>query len=144
MVCQALEGYVVDKLKASESTFKEVQLRMADPDVSGLKSTQAACTPPAQPTPPQPAQPARAACSHAAGPSSPHAASPPPSQLPHVRAHPPPFTRVPCPGFSCSTHAVFCTHPCPQVASDPAEFQKVAKVFADLEGLVNYYKWVGA
>lgn len=31
----ALENYLVDKLTAVESTFKELQLRMADPDVVG-------------------------------------------------------------------------------------------------------------
>ncbi|KAL6749526.1 peptide chain release factor [Haematococcus lacustris] len=32
--CQALEGYMEDKLKATEMTYKELQLRMADPDVA--------------------------------------------------------------------------------------------------------------
>ncbi len=32
--CRALESYMVDKLLATEATFKELQLRMADPDVS--------------------------------------------------------------------------------------------------------------
>ncbi|KAJ9513519.1 hypothetical protein QJQ45_006165 [Haematococcus lacustris] len=32
--CQALEGYMEDKLKATEITYKELQLRMADPDVA--------------------------------------------------------------------------------------------------------------
>lgn len=32
--CRALERYLVDKLSAAESTFKEMQLRMADPDVA--------------------------------------------------------------------------------------------------------------
>jgi len=33
LVCHALESYIVDKLKASEMTYKELQLRMADPEV---------------------------------------------------------------------------------------------------------------
>lgn len=32
--CRALESYMVDKLRAAEGTFKELQLRMADPDVA--------------------------------------------------------------------------------------------------------------
>lgn len=34
LVCRALESYMSDKLRAAESTFKELQLRMADPDVA--------------------------------------------------------------------------------------------------------------
>eukprot|EP00878_Enallax_costatus_P023528 GHUV01025028.1.p1 GENE.GHUV01025028.1~~GHUV01025028.1.p1 ORF type:complete len:285 (+),score=106.07 GHUV01025028.1:739-1593(+) len=33
-VCRALERYMVDKLDAAESIFKELQLRMADPEVA--------------------------------------------------------------------------------------------------------------
>jgi hypothetical protein len=33
-VCEALENYMVDKLRAAEGTFRELQLRMADPDVA--------------------------------------------------------------------------------------------------------------
>jgi hypothetical protein len=33
LACRAMESYIVDKLKASEMTFKEMQLRMADPEV---------------------------------------------------------------------------------------------------------------
>eukprot|EP00882_Tetradesmus_deserticola_P011386 GHRQ01012046.1.p1 GENE.GHRQ01012046.1~~GHRQ01012046.1.p1 ORF type:complete len:438 (+),score=244.01 GHRQ01012046.1:333-1646(+) len=32
--CRALESYMVDKLRAAEGTFKELQLRMADPEVA--------------------------------------------------------------------------------------------------------------
>ncbi|KAF8063808.1 prfA [Scenedesmus sp. PABB004] len=32
--CAALESYMVDKLSAAESTFRELQLRMADPEVA--------------------------------------------------------------------------------------------------------------
>lgn len=38
LVCHALEQYMVDKLSAAESTFKELQLRMADPDVANNAS----------------------------------------------------------------------------------------------------------
>eukprot|EP00879_Flechtneria_rotunda_P002947 GHRR01003164.1.p1 GENE.GHRR01003164.1~~GHRR01003164.1.p1 ORF type:complete len:434 (+),score=165.20 GHRR01003164.1:160-1461(+) len=38
VVCHALESYMVDKLRAAEGTFKELQLRMADPDVVGNAS----------------------------------------------------------------------------------------------------------
>mmetsp|Transcript_8420 Transcript_8420/g.22481 ORF Transcript_8420/g.22481 Transcript_8420/m.22481 type:complete len:440 (+) Transcript_8420:909-2228(+) len=34
VLCRALENYIVDKLKASELTYKEMQLRMADPEVA--------------------------------------------------------------------------------------------------------------
>lgn len=34
VACRALESYMVDKLRATEMTFKELQLKMADPDVS--------------------------------------------------------------------------------------------------------------
>jgi peptide chain release factor 1 len=32
---RALESYMVDKLRAAEATFKELQMRMADPEVAG-------------------------------------------------------------------------------------------------------------
>lgn len=35
VACRVLERYMVDKLSAAESTFKEMQLRMGDPDVAG-------------------------------------------------------------------------------------------------------------
>lgn len=35
LVAHAIESYMVDKLRAAEQTFKELQLRMADPDVAG-------------------------------------------------------------------------------------------------------------
>jgi peptide chain release factor 1 len=35
VVCRAIEGYMVDKLKAAEATYKEMQMRMADPEVAG-------------------------------------------------------------------------------------------------------------
>lgn len=34
LLCRALESYMSDKLKAAEATYKELQLRMADPDVA--------------------------------------------------------------------------------------------------------------
>lgn len=34
-VCQALEKYLYEKLSAAEMTHKELQLRMADPEVAG-------------------------------------------------------------------------------------------------------------
>ncbi|KAF5830927.1 peptide chain release factor [Dunaliella salina] len=34
VLCRALESYIVDKLKASELTYKEMNLRMADPEVA--------------------------------------------------------------------------------------------------------------
>jgi len=33
-VCCALERYMIDKLSAAERTFKELQLRMSDPEVA--------------------------------------------------------------------------------------------------------------
>ena len=33
--CHALEDYMVNKLRAAEMTFKELQLKMGDPDVAG-------------------------------------------------------------------------------------------------------------
>ncbi len=39
--CQALEQYMVDKLRATEATYRELQLRMADPDVSNDRSKSA-------------------------------------------------------------------------------------------------------
>jgi peptide chain release factor 1 len=38
MVCRALESYMSDKLKAAESMFKELQLRMADPEIAASAS----------------------------------------------------------------------------------------------------------
>lgn len=35
VACRALEQYMIDKLSAAESTFKEMQLRMGDPEVAG-------------------------------------------------------------------------------------------------------------
>jgi len=35
VACRALEQYMVDKLMSASQTFKEMQLRMADPDVAG-------------------------------------------------------------------------------------------------------------
>ncbi len=44
VVCHALESYIVDKLKASEQTYKEMQLRMADPEVGAIcECTQRTC-----------------------------------------------------------------------------------------------------
>jgi hypothetical protein len=34
VVCRALEQYMIDKLTAAERTYKELQLRMSDPDVA--------------------------------------------------------------------------------------------------------------
>lgn len=34
-MCQALEKYLYEKLSAAEMTHKELQLRMADPEVAG-------------------------------------------------------------------------------------------------------------
>ena len=34
MPCRAMEKYMIDKLSAAESMFKEMQLRMGDPDVA--------------------------------------------------------------------------------------------------------------
>lgn len=34
MYCRALERYMIDKLSAAERTYKELQLRMSDPDVA--------------------------------------------------------------------------------------------------------------
>ena len=34
MPCRAMERYMIDKLSAAESMFKEMQLRMGDPDVA--------------------------------------------------------------------------------------------------------------
>lgn len=38
LVARAIESYMVDKLRAAESTFKELQLRMADPEVAANSS----------------------------------------------------------------------------------------------------------
>lgn len=52
LVCHALEGYMVDKLAAAEGTFKELQLRMADPDVANNATEfQKVCAPTAHCTP---------------------------------------------------------------------------------------------
>lgn len=34
VICSALESYVVDKLRAAEFTYKDLQLRMADPEIA--------------------------------------------------------------------------------------------------------------
>jgi hypothetical protein len=33
--CNAIESYMVEKLKSAELTFKELQLKMGDPEVAG-------------------------------------------------------------------------------------------------------------
>ena len=41
MPCRAMERYMIDKLSAAESMFKEMQLRMGDPDVA-VRGTESA------------------------------------------------------------------------------------------------------